>query len=159
MLPGLLSCQLDVSPQLCGALLALGFVWQPARFEKLTQGLQDYALQDDQVLGLLQVSLGLRGQASYSPRGTPHEACPFLKPFSQGGEKSKGKSLCPPGTDSLTEGEKCRAGQTRCPARARATGSRPSRSQPLTGEEAAFVLKLPRIKLPLSHRAGCSVLG
>lgn len=29
---------------LCGTLLGLGFVWQPVRFEKLTQGLQYYAL-------------------------------------------------------------------------------------------------------------------
>lgn len=108
--PGSCPASWTSAPQLCGALLALGFTWQPARFEKLTQGLQDYALQDDQVLGLLQVSLGLRGQASYSPRGTPHEACLFLKPFSQGGESSKGKSLCPPGTDSLPEGKKAEQG-------------------------------------------------
>lgn len=30
---------------------------------KLTQGLEDYALKNDQVLGLLQVGLRLRGQA------------------------------------------------------------------------------------------------
>lgn len=30
--------------RLCGTLLALGFVWQPVRLEKLTQGLQYYAL-------------------------------------------------------------------------------------------------------------------
>lgn len=36
---------------------------------KLTQGLENYALKNDQVLGLLQVSLRLRGQARYSLGG------------------------------------------------------------------------------------------
>lgn len=33
---------------------------------QLTQGLENYALKNDQVLGLLQVGLRLRGQARYS---------------------------------------------------------------------------------------------
>lgn len=36
---------------------------EPALPPKLTQGLKDYALKNDQVLGLLQVGLRLRGQA------------------------------------------------------------------------------------------------
>lgn len=36
---------------------------------QLTQGLEYYALKNDQVLGLLQVGLRLRGQARYSLSG------------------------------------------------------------------------------------------
>ncbi len=36
---------------------------------QLTQGLEYYALKNDQVLGLLQVGLRLRGQARYSLGG------------------------------------------------------------------------------------------
>lgn len=41
----------------------------PVLPSKLTQGLENYALKNDQVLGLLQVGLRLRGQARYSLGG------------------------------------------------------------------------------------------
>lgn len=42
---------------------------EPVLPSQLTQGLEYYALKNDQVLGLLQVSLRLRGQAGYSLGG------------------------------------------------------------------------------------------
>lgn len=41
----------------------------PVLLSQLTQGLEYYALKNDQVLGLLQVGLRLRGQARYSLGG------------------------------------------------------------------------------------------